>query len=63
MNDIVERLRKAFRTFPVIEDSPVDLFKDAADRIEQLQAANKLLIKENTALANHGKKTTGREKN
>ena len=34
MNDLIKRLRKAFNTFPIIEDSPVDLFQEAADRLE-----------------------------
>jgi len=35
MNDLIKRLRKAFNTFPIIEDSPVDLFQEAADRLEE----------------------------
>jgi hypothetical protein len=38
MSDLVKRLEKAHKTFPVIEDSPADLFKDAADHIEALEA-------------------------
>ena len=34
MNDLIKRLRKAFNTFPIIEDIPVDLFQEAADRLE-----------------------------
>jgi len=41
MSDLVTKLRKAFRTFPIIEDSPVDLFNDAAKRIEALKATIK----------------------
>ena len=34
MSDLIKRLRKAFNTFPIIEDSPVDLFQEAADKLE-----------------------------
>ncbi|RKZ87847.1 MAG: hypothetical protein DRQ39_03545 [Gammaproteobacteria bacterium] len=38
MTDLIKRLRKAFNTFPIIEDSPVDLFQEAADRLEAAEA-------------------------
>ena len=34
MSDLIKRLRKALNTFPIIEDSPVDLFQEAADRLD-----------------------------
>jgi len=37
MTDLIKRLRKAFNTFPIIEDSPVDLFQEAADRLEAME--------------------------
>ena len=45
MSDLVTKLRKAFRTFPIIEDSPVDLFNDAAKRIEALETDKESAVK------------------
>lgn len=44
MGDLVERLREAFRTFPVIEESPVDLFEEAADKLESAESLNRELL-------------------
>ena len=37
-SDLVKELRDAFRLFPNLAASPVDLFKESADRIEELEA-------------------------
>ena len=44
MSDLIKRLRKAFSTFPIIEDSPVDLFQEAADRLDAAEQTHKTLL-------------------
>jgi len=39
--ELVKRLRNAFNTFPIIDDSPVELFSEAADRLEEAEATIK----------------------
>ena len=35
--ELVKRLRNAFNTFPIIDDSPVELFSEAADRLDKAE--------------------------
>lgn len=41
---LVKRLRKAFKLYPIIDDSPVELFNNAADRIDNLEEVLKKIV-------------------
>lgn len=43
MADLNQRLSYAIKNFPVIEDSPRDLFRDSIVKIHHLQSRNEVL--------------------